>query len=174
MKHNFCDMKYNIVIFCLLSVLFSSAFAEDDGYPKTREERRSDEMGSMVGDEGIVFRPGKIRNESTKTGNTKVNKFLWQASLEIIDMAPLMVSDGSKGVISTDWYSDKLHPNRTIKVTVNIVDNIIAPESIDVKIQQKSFKGGRWLEGNIDRAMQLNLETKILRRAKELYINNSK
>ncbi len=167
-------MKYNIVIFFLFSLLSVSAFAEDDGYPKTREERRSDEMGSMVGGEGIVFRPGKIRNESTKTPGSKVNSFLWQASLEVVDMAPLVVTDSKSGIIVTDWYSDKAHPNRTIKVTVNIIDNIIAPESIDVKIQQKRLKGGRWLEENLDRAMKLDIETKILRRAKALYINNSK
>lgn len=167
-------MQYNIIIFCLLSFISVTAFAEDDGYPKTREERRSDEMGSMLGGEGIVFRPGKTRNESTKTSNSNINAFLWKAALEVVDMAPLAVTDSNKGIIATDWYSDKAHPNRTIKVTVNITDNIIAPESIDVKIQQKSLKGGRWLEENLDRAMKLDIETKILRRAKELYINNSK
>lgn len=167
-------MRYNIIICCLLSLVAVSALAEADGYPKTREERRSDEMGSMVGGEGIVFRPGKVRNESTKTPDSKINTFLWQASLEVVDMAPLRVTDSKRGIVATDWYSDKVHPNRTIKVTVNITDNIISPESIDVKIQQKSLKGGRWLEENLDRAMKLDIETKILRRAKELYINNSK
>jgi len=99
---------------------------------------------------------------------------LWQASLEILDMAPLVISDNKTGVLSTDWYSDKAHPNRTMKVMVNITDNIISPESIEVKIQQKVLKGGRWLDENLDRAMKLSIETKILRRAKELYINDAK
>ena len=167
-------MKYNKILFILLACYAFSAVAEDDGYPKTRDEKRADEMGSIVGSEGLVFRPGKVRNESTKTTGSKVNKFLWQASLEILDMAPLVISDNKTGVISTDWYSDKAHPNRTMKVMVNITDNIISPESIEVKIQQKVLKGGRWLDDNLDRAMKMSIETKILRRAKELYINDAK
>jgi hypothetical protein len=167
-------MKYNKILCILIACFATCAFAEDDGYPKTREERRADEMGSMVGSEGIVFRPGKVRNESTKTPDSKINKFLWQASLEVLDMAPLVILDNKTGVIATDWYSDKANPNRTMKVVVNITDNIIAPESIDVKIQEKVLKSGRWLDENLDRAMKMSIETKILRRAKELYINAAK
>jgi hypothetical protein len=168
-------MKYNKILFILASCYALSAVAEDDGYPKTREERRSDEMGSIVGGEGWVFRPGKVRNETTKTADSKVNKFLWQASLESLDMAPLVISDNKTGVLSTDWYSDKAHPNHTMKVMVNITDNIIAPESIEVKIQQKVLKGGRWLDDDLDHAIKkISTETKILRRAKELYINDAK
>lgn len=169
-------MKYTIIIIaCFASFIFSSVFAEDDGYPKSRQERKADEMGSMLGGEGIVFRPGKIRNETTKTQGSKVNKFLWQASLEIIsDIAPIVVNDSEKGLISTDWYSNKSNPKNSMKTSVAILDNIISPEAIEVTIQQKTFKNGRWLESDLERAMKLDIETKILRRAKELYINNSK
>lgn len=166
-------MRY---IFLMVLVFFPYfCFAEDDGYPKSREDRKADEMGSVMGGEGVVFRPGKIKNESTKTPGSKINTFLWQSSKEVLEsLAPLSVLDNNKGIISTDWYSDKSNPNRTVKLTVNIKDNVIAPEAIDVTVQHRVLKNGRWLEGDLERSTKLNIETKILRRAKELYINNSK
>ncbi len=162
------------LIFIILILPFSS-FAEDDGYPKSREERKADEMGSMIGGEGIVFRPGKIRNEETKTPESKINKFLWQASTEILsNIAPLIVKDENRGIISTDWFSNIDHPNSSSKINVVIMDNIISPESIDVNIQHKTLKNGRWLEENLERAMKMDIEAKILRRAKDIYINHSK
>ncbi|MBP7189809.1 MAG: DUF3576 domain-containing protein [Rickettsiaceae bacterium] len=166
-------MKY--IFIAIIMILPCISFAEDDGYPKSREDRKADEMGSVIGGEGVVFRPGTIRNESTKTPDSKVNKFLWQASKEILEsVSPLATIDSKKGVLSTDWYSDRANPNRTMKLTVNIRGNVISPEAVDVTVQQRTFKNGRWLEGDFERSVKLDVETKILRRAKELYINSSR
>ena len=67
-------MTRYITALCLTIFVATFASASDSQYPRTREERRREEIGSVVGGEGLVFRPGKIRNESTKTDNNKVNK----------------------------------------------------------------------------------------------------
>lgn len=168
-------MRLILTLICIALIIPFSVFAEDDGYPKSRSEKKADEMGSMLGNEGIVFRPGKIRNESTKTSDGKVNRFLWQASVETLsNVAPLIIHDVNSGIASTDWYSNKDHPNSSSKITAVITGDIISPESIEVNVQHKTFKNGRWLEGNMERAIKMDFETKILRRAKEIYINQSK
>ena len=40
---------------------------------------------------------------------------MWRASLEILDFVPLATVDYSGGVIITDWYSDDLNSDETIK-----------------------------------------------------------
>lgn len=168
-------MRIILTLICLLLIAPSTIFAEDDGYPKSRSDRKSEEMGSMLGGEGVVFRPGKIRNETTKTNDEKINKFLWQASIETLsNFAPLITQDVNRGIVSTDWYSDKSHPNSSSKITAVITGDIISPESIEVNVQQKTLKNGRWLEGSLERAIKMDFETKILRRAKQIYINHSK
>jgi hypothetical protein len=42
-------------------------------------------MGSVLGGEGIVFRPTKIRNNSTRTEDSKVNNYLWNATKDIVE-----------------------------------------------------------------------------------------
>ena len=58
----------NISLISALLVTLCPLFdvvAESD-YPKTRDERKNDEIGSMVGGGGIIFTPSKTKNESTK------------------------------------------------------------------------------------------------------------
>jgi hypothetical protein len=161
--------KYFVVLYMLIFSL-SNVYATESKYPQSREDRQADEMGSILGGDGIIFRPSKIRNESTKTSNSSFNKYLWDASLQVLAVAPLMVKDENSGVISTDWYSDRSDPNRTIKITVKILDNVISPESIDVEVLQRVLRNGRWLEENSSNDIKIKTEEEILRKAKALYI----
>jgi len=157
----------------VLSVLLMSEFAIAGDYPKTRDERRAEEMGSVLGDDGIVFHPGRIRNLSTKTASTKVNQYLWQAALDAVDFTPIISSDPNTGVIATDWYSDKKDPKRSLKLTVSIVGDTIATESIKTELKQRVKKDGIWVEDNAPSNIQMEVEDKILRRARQLYIRKS-
>jgi Domain of unknown function (DUF3576) len=162
-------MRIIAPIFACLTLMATSVFAGD--YPKSRDEKRAEEIGSILGGEGIVFRPSKTRNNSTKTDDLPVNSFLWQASKDIIeDLAPVSMSDPENGIMSTEWYSDSKDPKRSLKVKVHITDDIISPESIKTELKQKVLKDGRWLEENAPAQLSLNIEDKILRRARQLYL----
>ena len=157
----------------ILSVLLISECAIAGDYPKTRDERRAEEMGSVLGDDGIVFHPGRIKNLSTKTADTKVNQYLWQAALDAVDFTPIISSDPNTGVIATDWYSDKQDTKRSFKLTVSIVGDTIAIESIKTELKQRVKKDGIWVEDNAPSNIQMEVEDKILRRARQLYIRKS-
>lgn len=163
-------MKKYFVVLSMAILSLSNACATESKYPQSREDRQADEIGSVLGGDGIIFRPSKIRNESTKTANSSFNQHLWDASLQVLAVAPLMVKDENSGVISTDWYSDRNDPNRTVKITVKILDNVIAPESIDVEVLQRVLKNGRWLEDSSSNEIKIKTEEEILRKAKALYI----
>jgi len=143
-------------------------------YPQTRDERRAEEIGSVLGGEGVVFRPTKIRNTSTKTDDSAVNKYLWRATQDILDdIAPVASSDADSGTVVTEWYSNKSEPNRSFKLKVNIIADTISPESIKTDLKQRILKDGRWLEDKSKSNLSSDIEDKILRRARQLYLRKS-
>lgn len=165
-------MKNIISIFACIVFICSNAFAGD--YPKSRDERRADEIGSLIGGEGIVFRPSKIRNNSTKTEDLPVNSFLWHASKDIIeDLAPISMSDPESGIMSTEWYSDSKDPKKSLKIKVQVSDDVISPESISTEVKQRVLKDGRWLEESAPKKLSVDIEDKIIRRARQLYLRKS-
>jgi hypothetical protein len=160
-------------LFALILLCYSSISALASEYPMTRGERKAEEMGSALGGEGIVFRPSKIAKTSTSTGEKATNTYLWEAALEILDFAPLSIKNQDRGIISTDWNSDKSNPNITSKITVTITSNVISPESIIVVYKQKILKNGSWVEDDAPKAKSIEIEAKIIRRARELYQKSS-
>ena len=163
-------------ISCIIAcIIFVSANAFAGDYPKSRDERRAEEMGSVLGGEGMIFRPTKIRNNATKTDDSKVNSFLWNASKDVVeDLAPISMSDRDAGILTTEWYSDSKDPKRSLKVKIHIISDVISPESIKTILKQKILKDGRWLEDNAGEELALDIEDKILRRARQLYLRKSR
>jgi hypothetical protein len=170
-------MKKYLLTACAVLLTTTSIYAVDDlddDYPMTQEERKEREIGSVLGGEGIVFRPGSVRNESTIAAGERINKFLWQASLEMVDVAPITFIDAERGVLSTDWYSYKDSPNTSRKLTTKVVGNTISPESINVTVKQRTKKGGIWVEDSGKSRVASDMEAKILNRARELFVKSKK
>lgn len=165
-------MKKLSLIFSCLFFLSNAALAGD--YPKSPEERRSEQIGSILGGEGLIFRPTKVRNTSTKTGDSCPNAYLWNAAKDIVeDIAPISKSDKDDGVLTSEWYSDKKDPKRSLKIKISITDDVISPESIKTELKSKVLKDGRWLEDDASGSQAMEIEDKILRRARQLYIRKS-
>ncbi|WP_375318626.1 MULTISPECIES: DUF3576 domain-containing protein [unclassified Candidatus Tisiphia] len=162
-----------IIIGLMSSLFFSpiSAIARDSKYPESEQERQMEEMGSIVGGEGLIFRPGRIKNESTKTEVGNINKYLWQASIETLSFVPLASSDSIGGVIITEWYSPKGKTDFRFKINIFIKDNVISPDAIQVRIFEQTLKNGHWLDNHTTPELANNIEDKILRKARELYIS---
>ena len=158
----------------ILSMLFISKLAVAGDYPKSADERRAEEMGSVLGGDGVVFHPGKVKNLATKTDNSKINQYLWQATLDVVDFAPIISSEHDLGFVATDWYSDKKDPKRSLKLEISIVGDIISPESIKTVLKQRVKKDGVWIEDNAHSSIQIEVEDKILRRARQLYIRKQR
>ena len=65
---------------------------------------------------------------------------LWRASLDIIDFMPLSTANYNGGIIVTDWYSDDVNSNESIKLTIRFLTNEIRSDAIDLKIFYKICK----------------------------------
>lgn len=166
----------NILLTNLLTILiFSTHCLAESDYPKTKEEREIDEMGSIIGGEGITFRPSKNKNESTKTQiDFAVNKYLWQAALEVLSFSPLNSVDSSGGVIITDWYSPKDRRQFSFKIHVFIKANVISPDAIEVKVFERVLRNNDWHYTDSKSNLSNIIEDKILRKAREIYIQSNR
>ena len=166
-------MKTKFVAIISVIVLFSvSAIAGD--YPKSSMEKEMDEMGSLAGGEGVVFRPKKEKSTATKATIGKVSKYLYQATLDVLKFAPLASADSQGGVVITEWYSPKDQENTQFKVTVFIKDKLITPEALEVVAFQRKKHKGSWSDQYEPSPIAIVLEDKILRKARELYQQSKK
>ena len=62
---------------------------------------------------------------------------LWRASLDTIDFMPLASANYSGGIIITDWYSNNVNSNESIKITIRFLTNEIRSDAVDIKIYNK-------------------------------------
>jgi len=163
-------MKKYILTTCAILLASTASYAEDlnDQYPMTKEEREAKEMGSVIGGEGLVLRPNANRTETLVPAEGKINKLLWQAAQEMVDVAPLALVDAKNGVLSTDWYSTKEAPETSLRLSVRIMGSKLAAESVNVKLQQKTMKDGRWIEEETKSKFASDMATRIFARAKDL------
>ena len=59
---------------------------------------------------------------------------LWRASLDVIDFMPLSSVNYSGGIIITDWYSEDLNQNESIKISIRFMTNEIRSDALKIKV----------------------------------------
>ncbi len=96
----------------------------------------------------------------------RVNKYLWAASLEVLDFLPVQTVDPFSGVISTG-YGTPPGGGRSYRATIYIRDTALDARSLNVALQSS---GGRAVPESTARAV----EDAILTRARQLKITDSK
>ena len=102
-----------------------------------------------------IFRSG--------AANVKVNRFLWTASLEILDFLPVESADPFTGVIVTG-YGRPPGGNSSYRATILISDPALDARSLNVALQTRN--------GPVDIATQTAVEDAILARARQLRVNS--
>jgi hypothetical protein len=166
-------MNY-ITIVILGIFVFLSSFSNASEYPKSKLEREMDDMGSILGGEGVVFRPRKEKSTSTKAQIGNVNKYLFQASLEVLKFAPLASADSQSGTIITEWYDHQEQKDTQFKVMVYIKDDTISPEGLEVIAFERTKSKNQMPKSKRTSAISSVLEDKIIRRARALYLKSSR
>ncbi|AKM11283.1 DUF3576 domain-containing protein [Croceicoccus naphthovorans] len=97
-----------------------------------------------------------------------VNAYLWRASLDTLDFAPILQADSNGGVIVTDWYNNPANPGERIKVSVAILDQDLRADALRVAASREVSQGGAWVAAPVQAATIQKLEDIILTRAREL------
>ena len=95
----------------------------------------------------------------------EVNRYLWQASLEVLNFLPIQSVDPFSGVIVTG-YGTPPGGGRAYKATVYVTDPALDARSLKVSIQTRG--------GAVSPDTQRAVEDAILTRARQLRIRDSK
>jgi hypothetical protein len=94
-----------------------------------------------------------------------VNKYLWNASLDVLSFLPIESVDPFTGVISTG-YGTPPGSNRSYRATIYVQDPALDARSLKVALQSR---GG----GAVPVATQRAVEDAILTRARQLRVQDS-
>lgn len=97
-----------------------------------------------------------------------VNPYLWRASLDTLDGLPIESVDPVGGVILYDWKSYPETPNERVKANVYILDTRLRADGVKVSVFRQTNQGGNWIDASVDPETGIQLENKILERARNL------
>lgn len=118
--------------------------------PGGREATGNRNEGSLLD----AFRGGR--------DTVKVNRFLWTASLEVLDFLPIEAADPFTGLISTGFGTPP-GGGTDYRATVLISDPALDARALNVSLQTR--------RGAVDAATQRAVEDAILNRARQLRID---
>lgn len=107
-----------------------------------------------------------FNNSDNPNTTVEVNKYLWQASLEVLNFLPIETVDPFTGIISTG-YGVPPGGGKAYRATIYVQDPALDARSLKVALQPR---GG----GSVSVETQRAVEDAILTRARQLRIRDSK
>ena len=130
-------------------------------------------MAAMIALNGCSYfswmNPWADEKKETAQSVTKVNKYLWQASLDRLSFTPLATQDAKAGVIVTDWFKMEGYPHDLFKIKVDILTKDLRSDGVKVEVIKKRMENGKWVSVDNSRRLQNSIENKILLKARDLY-----
>jgi len=100
-----------------------------------------------------------------------VNPYLWRASLDTLEDMPLAGQpDPIGGVVVYDWISFPDAPGERLKATVFILDTRLRADGVKVSVFRQVDQNGTWVDAEVDPATAIQLENRILERARRLKV----
>jgi len=157
----------------LLAVLAGCSGSMNDSRVLTERERTDQQrIGSIFGDDGLVFGAGRrARATDDQTAGIGVNSFLWRAALDTTSFLPIASADPFGGTIISDWYTPPDAPNERFKVNVYILGRQLRSDGVRAAVfRQARDPNGSWRDVNVGRETATQLENAILARARELRV----
>lgn len=98
-----------------------------------------------------------------------VNPYLWRATLDTLSFLPLETADSFGGILNYDWLAFDETPDERVKATVFILDTRLRADGVKVSVfRQTRGVDGTWNDAGVDPATPIQLENKILERARAL------
>lgn len=96
------------------------------------------------------------------------NPFLWRATLDTMQALPIQNTDPLGGLINYDWRTFPDAPGERIKATVFILDSRLRADGIKVTVYRQVNEDGQWVDAGVDTDTAMQLENRILERARLL------
>lgn len=152
----------NRLLAVLAAAVFLSACTVEEGFFRPVREEPEEPSGINV---------TELLNGGLNQGaRLPVNQFIWQASLDTVDVLPLAAVDPFSGVIATDWGSANASTQERYRLNVFVTSVELTVDSLRVAAFRQEFRAGRWVDAPLDPEVARSVEDAILLRARQLRI----
>jgi len=155
------------------SLLFLLSCQKEDSNSKILK-RKNVEPNLNKRAETYINEGGGVLNQmkGQGTGNFEfaTANVLWRASLKTLDFIPIQSANYSGGVLVTDWYSNSLDSNSSIKIEVRFKSTELSPSSIDVLSYKRTCKNMNCSTAKLESNFSSDIKLKILNNAREISI----
>jgi len=135
---------------------------------ETQEEQRAAREQALI-EEGLLPDPERatvfdlFRNSEDPNNTVEVNRYLWNASLEVLDFMPIEAADPFSGIIQFG-YGTPPGGSQAYRATVYVQDPALEARSLRVAVQSRG--------GAVSREVARQIEDAILTRARQIRIRD--
>ncbi|MGA0425035.1 MAG: DUF3576 domain-containing protein [Alphaproteobacteria bacterium] len=174
-------MRSHFILFVAAGLALTACGADmssDTVFPSSNRIKRGGDAYDTNLDKGMfdgslnLFGGGSDDKEGGGVGSgIAVNSFLWRAALDTVSFMPLSSADPFGGVILTDWYSPPEAPSERFKLNIFILDRQLRADGLRVAIFKETEKDGVWRTATTETSTTINIENRILERARELRLS---
>ena len=115
-------------------------------------------------------------NRSSKRGTTydfATSNVIWRATLESLDFVPLQSANYSGGVLITDWYSNDINSNESIKIEVRFLSDKASPTSLKIISYKKVCNNTNCKIAKLSESFNEKLLTSIMFKVRELKVKDA-
>ena len=125
-------------IFLIFNFLLSACNGKLPGADARKVPTNPNERVKKNIEEGRGFRlMDEVKGRSNTNFEFASSNELWRATLDTIDFMPLATANYSGGILITDWFSDDLDNNESIKISVRFLTNEVRSDALDLKVFYK-------------------------------------
>ena len=117
---------------------------------------------------------GGIFNSSNMKGGTTydfaTSNVMWRATLSSLDFLPLQSVNYSGGVVITDWYSNSINSNESIKIEVRFLSDETSSSSINILSYKKICENLNCKTLKMDEKFNKKIKDQIMEEVRKLKI----
>ncbi len=141
----------------LLIFFFSSCTSDSNLFDENKNKNELSELPAAENDERETV--WDVFSREATREPVKVNRYIWQAALDILDFMPIETIDPFSGVI-VKGFGVPPGGNTQYRATIYVIDPALEARSLRVSMQTKS--------GPVSTATMKEIENAILSRARQM------
>lgn len=167
--------RFIILAFFFISLLAGCGkFAADvdpvTGKKVRKEPNLSKRAEDFANEGGGIFNSNRISSGTTYEFATA--NVMWRATLNSLDFIPLQSVNYSGGIVITDWYSNDINSNESIKLEIRFLSNETSPSSLQIISYKKICKNLNCKTVKLDKNFNKKLKDTILKQARKLKLED--
>ena len=164
-------MRFLLIFLLLIPLTNCSRFKADIDPVTGKKIRKEPDLmrrGEIYADkQGGIFDSSRSKKGGT-TYDFATSNIIWRATLESLDFVTLQSANYSGGVLITDWYSNDINSNESIKIEVRFLSDKVSPSSLKIISYKKICKNNNCKIIKLNNSFNDKLLSSIMNKVRDL------